>query len=202
MCSVKEEGWKRTNDFFFPVKARAVRDLWLVGVVLPTQTGAEQWLTVTREVRRSHVLDGDLLQEGRFLAARVSTHHPGLLQPLTQPGQVTVAHIWVGQKVSGKIREESVEISPRKTGWTSSKTSRGVSGGAGGRWLKSLREEKKGACFLSLAKLLIQEWYGWLKGTWGVDLHGSGSSNNRGGRRDKNRDYRWGIKKQNTQKCS
>lgn len=64
-------------------------------------------LTVTREVRRSHVLDGNLLQEGRFLAARVSTDHPGLLQPLAQPGQVTVAYVRVRQEVAGKAREET-----------------------------------------------------------------------------------------------
>lgn len=59
-------------------------------------------VTVTCEVWHSHVLDGDLLQEGWLLTARVSTDHPGLLQPLTQPGQVTVAHIRVGQEVTVK----------------------------------------------------------------------------------------------------
>lgn len=69
-----------------------------------------EWeLTVTCEVRRGHVLDGDLLQEGWFLAARVPAHHPGLLQPLTEPGQVTVAHIRVGQEVTVKIKERQRE---------------------------------------------------------------------------------------------
>lgn len=61
-------------------------------------------LTVTCEVWGGHVLDGDLLQEGGLLTARVSADHSRLLQPLTQPGQVTVAHIWVGQKVAAKDR--------------------------------------------------------------------------------------------------
>lgn len=64
-------------------------------------------LTVTCEVWSGHVLDGDLLQEGWLLTARVSTHHPGLLQPLTQPGQVTVAHIWVGQEITVKDKNTS-----------------------------------------------------------------------------------------------
>lgn len=58
--------------------------------------------TVTCEVWGGHVLDRDLLQEGWLLTARVSADHPCLLQPLTQPGQVTVAHIWVGQKIAVK----------------------------------------------------------------------------------------------------
>lgn len=64
-------------------------------------------LTVTCEVWGGHVLDGDLLQEGWLLTARVSTDHPRLLQPLTQPGQVTVTHIWVGQKIAAKDRNKS-----------------------------------------------------------------------------------------------
>lgn len=56
--------------------------------------------TVACEVWGGHVLDGDLLQEGWLLTARVAAHHPGLLQPLTQPGQVTITHIRVGQEVT------------------------------------------------------------------------------------------------------
>lgn len=63
-------------------------------------------LTVAGEVWRGHILDGDLLQEGWFLTARVPTDHPGLLQPLTQPRQVTVAHIRVGQEVTVKITRD------------------------------------------------------------------------------------------------
>lgn len=56
--------------------------------------------TVAGEVRSRHVLDGNLLQEGRLLAARVSAHHPRLLQPGSEPGQVTVTHVGVGQQVA------------------------------------------------------------------------------------------------------
>lgn len=61
-------------------------------------------LTIACEVWGGHILDGDLLQEGWLLTARVSTDHPGLLQPLTQPGQMTITHIWVGQEVTMKIK--------------------------------------------------------------------------------------------------
>lgn len=64
-------------------------------------------VTVTCEVWGGHVLDGDLLQEGWLLTAGVSTDHPGLLQPLTQPGQVTVAHIRVGQEITVKDEKTS-----------------------------------------------------------------------------------------------
>lgn len=68
-------------------------------------------LTVTGEVRSGHILDGNLFEEGRFLTARVSTDHPGLLQPLTQPGQVTVTDIWVGQQVTvDKIRLKTLKL--------------------------------------------------------------------------------------------
>lgn len=60
-------------------------------------------LTVACEVWGGHILDWDLLQEGWLLTARVATDHPGLLQPLTQPGQMTVTHIWVGQEVTMNI---------------------------------------------------------------------------------------------------
>lgn len=76
---------------------------------LGVRAGREWELTVTCEVRGGHVLDGDLLQEGWFLTARVPAHHPGLLQPLTEPGQVTVAHIRVGQEVTVKIKERQRE---------------------------------------------------------------------------------------------
>lgn len=64
-------------------------------------------LTIACEVWVGHILDGDLLQEGWLLTARVSTDHPGLLQPLTQPGQVTIAHIRVGQEVTMQIERDT-----------------------------------------------------------------------------------------------
>lgn len=51
-------------------------------------------------------MDGDLLEEAGLLAARVPTHHPGLLQPEAQPGQVAVTHVRVGQQVAERTREE------------------------------------------------------------------------------------------------
>lgn len=68
--------------------------------LVPKNGKGTRRLTVTREIRRGYILDGDLLEEGGFLAARISTHHSGLLQPLTQPGQVTITHIGVGQEVT------------------------------------------------------------------------------------------------------
>lgn len=61
-------------------------------------------LTITCEVGSGHVLDGDLLEEGWLLTARVSTHHPCFLQPLTQPGQVTITHVRVGQEVTVEVK--------------------------------------------------------------------------------------------------
>ena len=63
-------------------------------------------VTVAGEVRGGHVLDGDLLQEGGLLAARVTTDHPGLLQPLAQPGQVAVTDVGVGQQVAAGRGEQ------------------------------------------------------------------------------------------------
>lgn len=70
------------------------------------QRFSQEMLTVACEIWGGHVLDGDLLQEGWFLAARVSTDHPGLLQPLTKPGQMTITHIRVGQEVSVQIKRD------------------------------------------------------------------------------------------------
>ncbi len=63
-------------------------------------------LTVACEVWGGHILNGDLLKESWLLTARVSTDHPGLLQPLTQPGQMTITHIRVGQEVTMKIKRD------------------------------------------------------------------------------------------------
>lgn len=63
-------------------------------------------LTVACEVWGGHILDGNLLQEGWLLTARVSTDHPGLFQPLTQPGQMTITHVRVGQEVTKKIKND------------------------------------------------------------------------------------------------
>lgn len=66
--------------------------------------GQNEGLTITREVGSGHVLDGDLLEEGWLLTARVSTYHPCLLQPLTEPGQVTITHVRVGQEVTMEMK--------------------------------------------------------------------------------------------------
>ncbi len=65
-----------------------------------------EWLTIACEVWGCDILDGDLLQEGRLLAARVPTDHPGLLQPLTEPGQMTITHVRVGQEVTAKVNRD------------------------------------------------------------------------------------------------
>jgi len=56
---------------------------------------------LTPEVRQSHILQGDLLQEGRTLAARVTCHNLPAPQPVTEPGQPTVTVEGVGQEVTG-----------------------------------------------------------------------------------------------------
>ena len=66
--------------------------------------------TVAGEVWGGHVLDGDLLEEGGPLAARVATDHPSLLQPLAQPGQVAVTNVGVGQQVTAGRREERMGL--------------------------------------------------------------------------------------------
>jgi len=62
-------------------------------------------LTVfTGKVLNSYVLDGDLLQEIRALAARVAGDNALPPQPIAEPSQVTVTVEGIGQKVAGKKR--------------------------------------------------------------------------------------------------
>lgn len=100
----------------------------LTGLVIPfiktrirplvSENGKGTWrLTITCEIRGCHILDGDLLEEGRLLTARISAHHSGLLQPLTQPGQVTITDIGVGQEVTMETLQrrylDSIKISSK-----------------------------------------------------------------------------------------
>lgn len=55
---------------------------------------------ITREVLNGHVLDGDLFEEVRFLAARVPCDDPFSPEPLSQPRQVAVTVKRIGQEVS------------------------------------------------------------------------------------------------------
>lgn len=58
------------------------------------------------KVLDSYILDGDLLQEVRALAARVPRDDAFPSQPITEPSQVTVTVEGIGQKVSGEEDEE------------------------------------------------------------------------------------------------
>lgn len=51
-----------------------------------------------------YILDGDLLQEVRTLAAGVAGDNALPPQPVAQPGQVAVAVEGVGQQVAGKTK--------------------------------------------------------------------------------------------------
>jgi len=56
---------------------------------------------LTAEVRQSHILQRDLLQEGRTLAARVTGHNLLRPQPIAEPAQPAVTVEGVGQEVTG-----------------------------------------------------------------------------------------------------
>lgn len=56
------------------------------------------------EVRQSHVLQRDLLQEAGPLAAGVARHDLPAPQPITEPGQPAVTVEGVGQEVPGRER--------------------------------------------------------------------------------------------------
>lgn len=73
-----------------------------------TQIMIGSWLCVlapptllTAEVRQSHILQRDLLQKGRTLAARITGHNLPTPQPIAEPGQPAVTIEGVGQKVTG-----------------------------------------------------------------------------------------------------
>lgn len=57
-------------------------DGWLCGLVTLTLLAAE--------VRQSHILERDLLEEGGTLAARITCHNLPAPQPITQPRQPTI----------------------------------------------------------------------------------------------------------------
>lgn len=54
----------------------------------------------TAEVRQSHILQRDLLQEAWTLAARVTRHNLPAPQPIAEPGQSAVTVEGVGQEVT------------------------------------------------------------------------------------------------------
>lgn len=59
------------------------------------------WPTlVAAEVRQSHVLQRDLLQEAGTQAARVARHDLPAPQPIAEPGQAAVAIEGVRQQVA------------------------------------------------------------------------------------------------------
>lgn len=60
----------------------------------------------TGKVLDSYILDGDLLQEIRTLAARVTSDDAFPSQPIAEPSQVTVTVEGIGQEIAGKQREE------------------------------------------------------------------------------------------------
>lgn len=65
----------------------------------------KKWLHLTiftGKVLNSYILDGNLLQEIRVLAARVPSHDAFPSQPIAEPGQVAVTVEGIGQKVPGK----------------------------------------------------------------------------------------------------
>lgn len=51
------------------------------------------------EVRYSYILQGDLSEEGRALAARISCHNPPAPEPRPKPGQTAVTVKRIGQKI-------------------------------------------------------------------------------------------------------
>lgn len=59
----------------------------------------------TGKVLDSYILDGDLFQKIRTLAARVTGDDAFPSQPITEPSQVTVTVEGIGQKIAGKRRE-------------------------------------------------------------------------------------------------
>lgn len=61
---------------------------------------------LTAKIWQSYILEGDLLQEGRALAARVTCHNLSAPQPITKPRQPTVAVEGVGQEVSEAMIEQ------------------------------------------------------------------------------------------------
>lgn len=63
-------------------------------LVPPTLLAAEVW--------QSHILQRDLLQEARTLAARVTRHNLPTPQPIAEPGQPAVTIEGVGQEVTGR----------------------------------------------------------------------------------------------------
>lgn len=54
---------------------------------------------IAAEVRRGHVLQGDLSQEGRALAARIPRYNATAAKPRAQPRETTVTVEGVGQQV-------------------------------------------------------------------------------------------------------
>lgn len=62
---------------------------------------------LTAEVRQGHILQRDLLQEARPLAARVPRHDLPAAQPIAQPGQPAVAVEGVGQQVAVGVAESA-----------------------------------------------------------------------------------------------
>lgn len=69
--------------------------------------GASWPTLVAAEVRQSHILQRDLLQEARTLAAGVARHDLAAPQPIAEPGQTAVA-------VEGVCQEVALSESVRK----------------------------------------------------------------------------------------
>lgn len=61
------------------------------------------------KVLDSYVLDGDLLQEVRTLAARITCHNAFPSQPIPEPSEVTVTVEGISEKVSGEQRREGAQ---------------------------------------------------------------------------------------------
>lgn len=96
MRKLQEGGSRRSNQstglLITPFNSNLVVSEVIISGAPPTILAAE--------VGQGHVLQGDLLQEARPLAARIPRHDLPAPQPVAQPGKPAVAVEGVGQQVA------------------------------------------------------------------------------------------------------
>lgn len=95
------------------------------------------------EVRQSHILQRDLLQEAGTLAARVAGHDLAAPQPIAEPGQAAVAVERVCQEVPGRKGCDKRFVNAMKEGKRTAGVSnvcQGLTGWRGSAGCRRLRE--------------------------------------------------------------
>lgn len=94
------------------------------------------------EVRQSHILQRDLLQEAGTLAARVAGHDLATPQPIAEPGQAAVAVERVCQEVTGRKRcdRRFVKAMKKQSYSWSQHARQGLTGWRGSAECRRLRE--------------------------------------------------------------